>query len=90
MVHEATLEAGMEADAEKKKHTTTTQAIDIGEKAGVWRTVLTHFSPRYTKVADISDHHMDGKALVAFDHMRVRLSDLEWAWKVNAIYKAAL
>ena len=33
---------------------------------------------------------MDEKVLVAFDHTRVRISDLEWAWKVNAIYRACL
>ena len=80
----------MEEDAEKKKHTTTAQAIEIGRKCGVWRTVLTHFSPRYQKIAEISDRHMQNKVLVAFDHMRVRLSHLEWAYKVNQIYKLAL
>ena len=54
LIHEATLEAGMEEDAAKKKHTTNAQAIEIGKECGVWRTVLTHFSPRYAKIVEIS------------------------------------
>ena len=38
LIHEATLEDGMEEDALKKNHTTTGQAISIGQKAGTWRT----------------------------------------------------
>jgi len=33
---------------------------------------------------------MNEKVLVAFDHTRVRLSDLEWAYKINAIYRVCL
>lgn len=47
LIHEATLEDALEEDAKKKKHTTTGQAILQGEKMRAWRTVLTHFSPRY-------------------------------------------
>ena len=54
LIHEATLEAGMEEDAARKKHTTNAQAIQIGKECGVWRTVLTHFSPRYAKIVEIS------------------------------------
>lgn len=38
LIHEATLEDGLEEDAESKNHTTTGQAIGIGQKVGAWRT----------------------------------------------------
>jgi len=47
LIHEATLESGMEEDALKKKHTTTKEAMEIIEKVKPWRTILTHFSCRY-------------------------------------------
>lgn len=47
LIHEATLQDGMEQDAKKKMHTTTGQALEIGLACGVHRTILTHFSPRY-------------------------------------------
>lgn len=47
LIHEATLEAGMEADAFYKKHTTTKQCVDLVKQIQPWRTVLTHFSCRY-------------------------------------------
>ena len=47
LIHEATLQDGMEEDAMRKMHTTTGQALRIGIEQGVWRTILTHFSPRY-------------------------------------------
>jgi len=33
---------------------------------------------------------MASKTLIAFDHMRVPLSYLEWGYKVNALYKELL
>ena len=53
MIHEATLASGMEEDALKKKHTTTGQAIDLVRKINPWRSIFTHFSTRYMKIADI-------------------------------------
>ena len=47
LIHEATLDDTLAEDAYLKRHTTFGQAIDLGVKCGAWRTVLTHFSPRY-------------------------------------------
>ena len=74
LIHEATHEDMLENDAFAKKHTTMSQAIDIGIKANAWRTILTHFSPRYNKVAELEKSHIEKKALIAFDHMRVSFS----------------
>ena len=87
LIHECTLQTGMEEDAFKKKHTTTKQAIEIGKKINAWRTILTHFSPRYQKVAEINETHIESKTLVAFDHMRISFSQLEWAYALLPIYQ---
>ena len=47
LIHEATLQDGMEEDAFLKKHATSSQAMEIGKQINAWRTILTHFSPRY-------------------------------------------
>lgn len=47
MIHEATLGAGMEEDAKLKKHTTTTEALELIKIIQPWRSILTHFSSRY-------------------------------------------
>ena len=74
LIHEATFDDTLIEDAWAKKHTTTGQAIEIGQKCGVWRTVLTHFSPRYQKIAEITPRNFETKTMVAFDHMQIRLS----------------
>ena len=90
LIHEATLQDGMEEDAYRKKHATTSQAINIGVQCGVWRTILTHFSPRYTTVSEIPEACINTKTLVAFDHMRVSLSQLEWVHEINHLYRNLL
>jgi ribonuclease Z len=90
LIHEATLQDGMEKDALMKKHTTVSQAIDIGVKCNVWRTILTHFSPRYQKVAELPEGIDDKKILIAFDHMRVSFSNLEWAHSITKLYRELL
>ena len=90
LIHEATFQEGLEVDALIKKHTITSQAIEIAKLAGAWRLVLTHFSPRYQKVTELSDKEMDPHTLISFDHMRVSFSQLEWAPEVVKIYRALL
>eukprot|EP00775_Hariotina_reticulata_P010147 gene10147-10305_t len=50
LVHEATFEDGMESDALFKKHSTTGEALGVAAAAGVYRTILTHFSSRYPNI----------------------------------------
>lgn len=57
MIHEATLGKGLEEEAAKKKHTTTLEAIELVSKVKPWRTILTHFSCRYMKLAEILPEH---------------------------------
>lgn len=48
---------------------------------------MTHFSPRYQKIAEITDRHFATKTMVAFDHMRLKLSYFEWAYQLLDIYR---
>ena len=80
----------MEEDAGRKMHTTTGQALEIGIQSGVYRTILTHFSPRYQKVAEITPLMVEAKAIVAFDHTRVSWSQLEWAYKITPLFEKML
>ena len=90
LIHEATFESGMDEDAKMKKHTTTGQALGLAKEVGAWRTILTHFSPRYSKVSEFSDLHFEVKALSTFDHMRVSFKDLEWTYNVGHLYRKLL
>ena len=91
MIHEATLAAGMEEDARMKKHTTTAEAINLVKKIKPWRTVFTHFSCRYMKIAEVLPDHTEHKVLIAFDHLRFKLSHLDFAYKyvdiLNQVFK---
>ncbi|NOZ07960.1 MAG: MBL fold metallo-hydrolase [FCB group bacterium] len=46
LIHEATFEPAQAELAKKAFHTTTLQALDLAENAGVKQLYLTHFSPR--------------------------------------------
>jgi len=62
----------------------------IARKANAWRLIVTHFSPRYAKIAPVMDLHMETKTLIAFDHMRFEIKNLEWAYSLVDIYRKLL
>lgn len=74
LIHEATLEDGMEEEAVEKRHSTTSQAIGIGMKMNADFILLNHFSQRYAKIPLFSSDFND-RVGIAFDHMRVRIGD---------------
>ncbi|XP_077476086.1 zinc phosphodiesterase ELAC protein 2 [Stigmatopora argus] len=76
LIHEATLEDGLEEDAEEKRHSTTSQAIDVGMRMQAGFIMLNHFSQRYAKIPLFSNDFTE-RVGIAFDHMRVRLGDLK-------------
>ena len=51
-------------------------ARDAGAKAGVYRTLLTHFSQRYPKVPVFDDSY-SARTAIAFDLMTVKLTHLQ-------------
>ncbi|XP_018589906.1 zinc phosphodiesterase ELAC protein 2 isoform X2 [Scleropages formosus] len=74
LIHEATLEDGMEEEAKQKRHSTISQAIDIGMKMNAKFIMLNHFSQRYPKIPLISADSGD-RVGISFDHMKVHFTD---------------
>jgi ribonuclease Z len=54
LIHEATMEDELMEEAIIKRHSTTSQAIEMGEKMNAKYTILTHFSQRYAKIPFVS------------------------------------
>lgn len=78
LIHEATFEEGMEREAKAKHHSTTGDALAASKAAGVYRTILTHFSTRYPTLPEAFDTTDRKDVAVAMDFMSVNLADLEW------------
>uniref|UniRef100_UPI003AADF4DA zinc phosphodiesterase ELAC protein 2 isoform X2 n=2 Tax=Centroberyx gerrardi TaxID=166262 RepID=UPI003AADF4DA len=74
LIHEATLEDGLEEEAVEKRHSTTSQAIGIGMKMNAEFVMLNHFSQRYAKIPLFSEDFND-RVGISFDHMRIRFGD---------------
>lgn len=76
LIHEATFDDELLLDAISKKHSTTSEALDIGRKMGARRILLTHFSQRYQKIPIMNSNHGKSQvAIVAFDYMRIKIED---------------
>ncbi|XP_053300231.1 zinc phosphodiesterase ELAC protein 2 [Pleuronectes platessa] len=76
LIHEATLEDGMEEEAVEKRHSTTSQAIGIGMKMNAKFIMLNHFSQRYAKIPLFSEDFND-RVGISFDHMKIHFGDFE-------------
>ncbi|EDU43499.1 ribonuclease Z, mitochondrial precursor [Pyrenophora tritici-repentis Pt-1C-BFP] len=50
LIHEATFDDELIGDAKAKKHSTTSEALGVGEKMNAKAVVLTHFSQRYQNI----------------------------------------
>lgn len=72
LIHEATVEHAMRYDAIIKRHTTFTEAIEIGQAIGAKYTILTHFSGRYSKMPSMEEIQGKPNVGIAFDNMVVR------------------
>lgn len=77
LIHEATMEDDLIHEAQIKRHSTTSQAIEMGTKMNAKFTILTHFSQRYSKIPLITDLFKKHNVAIAFDNMRIRRND----WK---------
>ncbi|KAK2509454.1 hypothetical protein MC885_001469, partial [Smutsia gigantea] len=87
LIHEATLEDGLEEEAEEKTHSTTSQAIGVGMRMNAGFIMLNHFSQRYAKIPLFSADFNE-KVGIAFDHMKVRFTDFPTVPKLTAPLKA--
>lgn len=65
----------MVEEAVAKNHSTTEEAIEMGNSAGAYRIILTHFSQRYPKIPVFDETHMRNTC-IAFDMMSVNAADL--------------
>uniref|UniRef100_A0A182S923 Zinc phosphodiesterase ELAC protein 2 n=1 Tax=Anopheles maculatus TaxID=74869 RepID=A0A182S923_9DIPT len=92
LIHEATMEDELAAEARIKMHSTLTQAIDQGRKMNARYTLLTHFSQRYAKIPRLRPEQQQsglGTDLgIAFDNMEVTLDDLPTLCKFYPSLKA--
>lgn len=92
LIHESTFDDELQGDAIAKKHSTMSEAIDIGRRMGARRILLTHFSQRYQKVPITEEDNetptnthtkktaqADEVIMVAFDYMRLKLGDFRKA-----------
>ena len=63
-------------EAKLKFHSTTSEAIEIGKDMNASATILTHFIQRYAKIP-VFNEKFNHRVGIAFDNMRVRMSDLQ-------------
>ncbi|KNC83238.1 hypothetical protein SARC_04516 [Sphaeroforma arctica JP610] len=75
LIHEATFEEEMLAEAKAKNHSTTMEAVLEGGKMNAGLIVLNHFSQRYPQVPKIDARFTDRTA-IAFDLMRFEFKDM--------------
>ncbi|KAK4039948.1 hypothetical protein C8A01DRAFT_16138 [Parachaetomium inaequale] len=86
LLHECTFEDELAGDALAKKHSTLSEALDVGRQMEARRILLTHFSQRYPKLPAVDEKALraeqggrDVEVLFAFDLMRVRLGEFKQA-----------
>ncbi|XP_006863574.1 PREDICTED: zinc phosphodiesterase ELAC protein 2 [Chrysochloris asiatica] len=87
LIHEATLEDGLEEEAVEKTHSTTSQAIAVGMQMKAAFVMLNHFSQRYAKIPLFSPDFNE-KVGIAFDHMKVCFGDFSTVPKLIPMLKA--
>lgn len=68
LIHEATFEDKFESHARAKRHSTISEAIEVGQRMGAWHVILTHFSNRSPKVMEIDIPKTESVSL-AYDGM---------------------
>jgi ribonuclease Z len=91
LIHEATMGDDLQDEAIAKRHSTISEAIEVGRKMAAKHVLLTHFSQRYAKCAPPipKDAH---NVAVAFDLMQIPLSrfhEIE-GWAYNQQLRAVL
>ncbi|XP_047363489.1 uncharacterized protein LOC124954496 [Vespa velutina] len=80
LIHEATLQDELSKEAIFKKHSTMSEAIQMGERMKSHFTLLTHFSQRHTKLPIIPENtNLDlSKVGIAYDYMHFNFSQLKF------------
>lgn len=78
LIHEATLSNDLFVEAQKKRHCTINEAIQVSNKMNAKHLILTHFSQRYPQLPEIGNN-VDIKAdyCFAFDSMIVKMNEVK-------------
>ncbi|KAG0093768.1 Zinc phosphodiesterase ELAC protein 2 [Podila epicladia] len=77
LLHEATFEDDMVDEAIKKRHSTTKEAIEVGEGMEARAVLLTHFSQRYPKIPKFEQREDRTIEIgICFDLMSVRFGEI--------------
>lgn len=71
LIHEATFDHRLGDDARTKKHSTSTEAIQLGKDMSAKFTILTHFSQRLPKIPYFTED-FDDKVGFSFDNMSIK------------------
>jgi ribonuclease Z len=83
LVHECTFGDDKQDHAKAKKHSTMAEALGVAKEMEARRTLLTHFSQRYSKADSLRRERVEEgeehSVLLAFDLMRVKLGDFQKA-----------
>lgn len=92
LIHEGTFDESFQTEAILKKHSTISEAIDIGRKMNAKTIVLWHFSQRYAKIPLLNilkddDEQYLSNLIVSFDNMILRRNDIEILPKFNSLLK---
>ncbi|CAL1538856.1 unnamed protein product [Lymnaea stagnalis] len=71
LIHEATHDDSLLAHAKASKHSTFSEAMDVGKRMNARHIILTHFSQRYPHMTPFFDMTLPKNVGVAFDNMQV-------------------
>jgi ribonuclease Z len=75
LIHEATFDNDMAGSAIAKKHSTAGEALEVGRQMGARMVVLTHFSQRYQKIAQLTNRRQDPRRIGETDGLDDELSN---------------
>ncbi|KAJ3219425.1 hypothetical protein HDU67_001256 [Dinochytrium kinnereticum] len=88
LIHEATFENSLNAEAKARKHCTIAEALEVAKQMNAKNILLTHFSQRTPRIPNellqIKDSEQQANILIAFDLMGFSLSDM---WKFSSFLK---
>ena len=90
LIHEATFDDSMGAEACAKKHSTLREALTTGEACGAKEILLTHFSQRYPKVPVVTDDMVHRPFCFAFDLMVVPFGSVVDLHKKMGVFQQLL
>jgi len=87
---QATFEDDLIEEARARRHSTTSEAVrGWGKQQGCTRTVLTHFSQRYPKMAKVVETTQgEPRVCVAFDLMTMNFADLPFIPRLLPAFQA--